>query len=249
MSGSDRRVALVTGAGRGIGRGTAERLARDGFTVIVADRSAELAATATAAVTEAGGRAEPLVVDVTDRAAVRAAIEDVVGRHGRLDAVVNNAMWVLYKPLTDFDEQEIDGMFAVGLKALFWTMQAAVEPMRAQGGGSIVNMSSPAATRGLPGTSLYSAVKGAVTALTRQASQELGPLGIRVNAVVPGAVPTEGARAVVDDEGYEIRKKMSPLGRLGTPDDIAAGIAWLISDDSRFVTGHTLAVDGGLLSL
>ena len=246
---TSRRVALVTGAGRGIGRATAARLARDGLTVIVADRSAELAQEATGVITAGGGGAEALVVDVTDRTAVFDAVAGVISRHGRLDVVVNNAMWVLYKPLTEFTEDEIDGMLGVGLKAAFWTIQAAVPVMTEQGGGTIVNLSSPAATRGVAGSSAYSAVKGAVASLTRQASQELGPAGIRVNAVVPGAVPTEGARSVVDDAGYEIRRKMSPLNRLATPDDIAAGIAWLASDDARFVTGHLLAVDGGILSL
>ncbi|MGY1838144.1 MULTISPECIES: SDR family NAD(P)-dependent oxidoreductase [unclassified Modestobacter] len=247
--GATRRVALVTGAGRGIGRATAERLAHDGLTVVVADRSEELAREAAEGITVSGGKAQSAVLDVTDRAAVFEAVAEIVESHGRIDVVVNNAMWVLYKPLTEFSEEEIDGLLAVGLKASFWTMQAAVPPMTGQGGGAIVNLSSPAATRGVAGSAVYSAVKGAVASLTRQASQELGPVGIRVNAVVPGAVPTQGARAVVDDAGYEIRRKMSPLGRLGTPEDVAAAIAWLASEDARFVTGHLLAVDGGILSL
>lgn len=242
-------VALVTGAGRGIGRGVARRLAEDGLHVAVADRDDTLAAQATAAIREHGGSAEALVIDVSNRAAVHAGIAEILQRHGRLDAIVNNAMRLHNAPIVEMSEDVLDAMLSVGLKAMFWTMQAAIPAMSSQGGGVIVNVSSPAATRGIPGASAYSAVKGAVSALTRQASQELGPLGIRVNGVVPGAVPTEGTRALVDDAGYERRRAASPLGRLGTPEDIGAVVAWLISDDARFVTGHLLAVDGGLLSV
>ncbi|WP_432927857.1 SDR family NAD(P)-dependent oxidoreductase [Microbispora sp. CA-135349] len=245
---SSAGAALVTGAGRGIGRATAERLARDGLRVVVADRDEESAARVSEGITSGGGCAEALCLDVTDRDAVRGAVQDVVTRHGRLAVVVNNAMWIRYKPFLDFTEDDIDGMLAVGLKAVFWTMQAAIAAMSEQGGGVIVNVSSPAAWRGMPGTAVYSAVKGAVTSLTRQASRELGPLGIRVNAVVPGAIPTEGARQIVDEAGYDLRRQMTPLARLGSPEEIAAGIAWLASEDASYVTGHLLAVDGGILA-
>lgn len=167
---------------------------------------------------------------------------------GRIDAVVNCAMWLRYAPIAEMDEELVDGMLAVGLKSLVWTTQAALPTMRAQSGGAFVHISSPAATKGVPGSGIYSAVKGAVTSLTRQQALELAPDGIRVNAVIPGAVPTPGARRVVDDEGYEARQRMTPLGRLGTPEDIAAGISYLLSEDASFVTGHLLAVDGGILA-
>lgn len=240
---------MVTGAGRGIGRGAAQRLAEDGLHVVVADRDAALAQHATAGIAHAGGSAEAWVVDVSDRAAVHQGIHDVVQRHGRMDVLVNNAIWLNHLQIVDMTEEVLDRMLGVGLKAMFWTMQAAIPAMTAQGGGAIVNVSSPAATRGIPGASAYSAVKGAVTSLTKQASQELGPLGIRVNGVVPGAVPTEGARALVDEAGYERRRAASPLGRLGTPEDVGAAIAWLVGANARYVTGHLLAVDGGLLSV
>ncbi len=163
-----------------------------------------------------------------------------------MDAVVNNAMWVRYAPLAEMTEDTLDGMFAIGVKAPFWMTQAVLPHFRRRGAGAIVNVSSPAATRGFDGSSAYSAVKGAVTSLTLQASRELGPDGIRVNAIVPGAVPTPGAREVVDDEGYEIRRAMTALRRLGTPDDIAGAVAFLVGPDAAFVTGHLLHVDGGL---
>jgi NAD(P)-dependent dehydrogenase (short-subunit alcohol dehydrogenase family) len=248
VNSSTEKVAIVTGAGRGIGEAIAFRLARDGFLVVAADIS-EAAASATAErIAAEGGRAERLGLDVTDRSRVLAEFAGVVERHGRIDAVVNNAMWIRYEPIGDVEEETVDRMFAVGLKALIWTTQAAAPVMIAQGGGAIVNVSSPAAVRGVVGSAVYSAIKGAVSSLTWQQAGELGRQGVRVNAVVPGAVPTEGARALVDEAGYEMRKKATPLGRLGTPEDLANAVAFLVSPDASYVNGHLLAVEGGLLA-
>ncbi|GHE46852.1 MULTISPECIES: SDR family NAD(P)-dependent oxidoreductase [Streptomyces] len=239
------KVAVVTGAGRGIGRAVAARLSKDGFHVVAADLDAQGAHDCAERVRDSGGQAEALALDVTDRTAVRAAFADIHQRLGRIDALVNNAMWIKYAPLVDFDEDAVDAMFGIGVKSSIWTMQAAIPVMKAQGGGAIVNLSSPAAIRSVPGGALYSAVKGAVTSLTLQSAGELGRDGIRVNAVMPGSVPTEGARAVVDDSGFELRKTRTPVGRLGRPEDIAAAIAFIVSPDADFVTGHVLAADGG----
>lgn len=240
----ERRVAVVTGAARGLGEGIARRLYDDGWRVAAVDLDepglAELARGLDPS------RMRTSIVDVTDREAVHDLFRQLDADWGRVDALVNNAMWVRYVPIEDVTEELLDGMIAIGLKAAFWTTQAAVGIMTRVGGGAIVNLSSPAATGGFPGSSVYSAVKGAVSSLTRQASRELGPRGIRVNAVIPGAVPTPGARAVVDDDGYEVRRRMSALQRLGTPADIAAAVAFLVSDDAAFVTGQLLAADGGL---
>jgi len=177
---------------------------------------------------------------------VLALFAELDARLGRVDAVVNNAMWVHYAPIVEMAEDKLDGMFAIALKAAFWTIQAAHPIMVRNGGGAIINMSSPAATRGIDGSSAYSAVKGAVSSLTWQAARELGRDGIRVNGIIPGAVDTPGARMVVDDAGYELRRKMNSIGRLATPEDIAAGVAFLLSPDASYVNGHLLAVDGGL---
>ena len=244
----ETRVAIVTGGGQGIGRATAVRLAADGFHVVVVDRDGDHAASALDEIKAAGGQGEALLLDVTDRSAVHAGFAAIAERRGRIDAVVNCAMWVHYCSLAEFDEDTVDGLVGVGFKSVVWTSQAAYPVMKASRSGAIVNLSSPAATKGIPGSAIYSAVKGAVTSITRQMAIELAPDGIRVNGVIPGAVPTEGARRVVDDEGYEVRRRMTPLGRLGTPEDIAAGIAFLLSPDSAFVTGHLLAVDGGVLA-
>jgi NAD(P)-dependent dehydrogenase (short-subunit alcohol dehydrogenase family) len=219
-------VAVVTGAGRGIGAGIAQRLARDGMRVVGIDRAP----------------GTELTLDVTDRAAVHAAL----GALERIDVVVNCAMWIRYERIEDVEEETVDGMLAVGLKACLWTTQAALPAMRAQGGGAIVHLASPAALHGFPTAGVYSAVKGAVAAFTRQSAVELAPDNIRVNAVVPGAVPTPGAREVVDDAGYEYRRQRTPLGRLGTPEDIAGGVAFLASPDAGFMTGQLLVLDGGI---
>jgi NAD(P)-dependent dehydrogenase (short-subunit alcohol dehydrogenase family) len=240
----ETRVAVVTGGGRGIGEGIARRLADEDWYVVIVDRDPQ---TAGALAAELGAeRAEAQSVDVTDREAVIALFSDLDARLGRVDAVVNNAMWVRYAPIAEITEDTLDGMWAIAVKAAFWTTQAATPIMAREGGGAIVNMSSPAATRGVDGSSAYSAVKGAVSSFTWQAARELGPQGIRVNGIIPGAVPTPGAKLVVDDAGYEVRKKMNALGRLATPDDIAGGVAFLVSPAASYVNGHLLAVDGGL---
>ncbi|CAN5124361.1 SDR family NAD(P)-dependent oxidoreductase [soil metagenome] len=241
------KVAVVTGAGRGIGAAIAQRLAHDGFHVIVADRDLATATGTAAQIAEAGGSAEGLALDVSDRAAVHAAFHGIAGRLGRIDAVVNNAMWIRYLPITEFDEETVDGMLGVGAKASLWTLQAAVPIMREQGGGAIVNISSPAAVRSVPGAAVYSMVKGAVSSLTMQAAGELGSSRIRVNGIIPGAIPTPGATSVVDEDGYKLRLGRTPVGRLGEPDDIARAVSFLVSDEASFMTGHVMAVDGGFL--
>jgi NAD(P)-dependent dehydrogenase (short-subunit alcohol dehydrogenase family) len=220
------RVAVVTGAGRGIGAAIAERLTADGLRVVGVDRAP----------------GTELTLDVGDRGAVLEAL----GALERIDVVVNCAMWIRYAPIEDVDEETADGMLAVGLKSCFWTTQAALPKMRAQGGGVIVHMASPAALHGFPTAGVYSAIKGAVASFTRQSAVELAPHNIRVNAVVPGAVPTPGAREVVDDAGYEYRRQRTPLGRLGTPEDIAGGVSFLATEDASFMTGQLLVLDGGI---
>jgi NAD(P)-dependent dehydrogenase (short-subunit alcohol dehydrogenase family) len=241
---SEKRVVVVTGAGRGIGAGIATRLAADGWFVVALERDPD---TGSALADRLGAEScEAHVVDVTDREAIFALFADLEARHGRVDGVVNNAMWVHYAPIVEMAEGDLDGMWAIAVKAAFWTIQAAHPIMVRGGGGVIVNMSSPAATRGIPGSSAYSAVKGAISSLTWQAARELGPDGIRVNGIIPGAVDTPGARMVVDDAGYELRAKMNSIGRLATAEDIAGGVSFLLSPSASYVTGHLLAVDGGL---
>jgi NAD(P)-dependent dehydrogenase (short-subunit alcohol dehydrogenase family) len=239
------QVVLVTGAGRGIGAATARLLAARGATVGVFDIDPGLAHATTDAILAAGGKAMPLVADAADRKAVFDATATLSKAHGPLTGIVNDAIFIRYGPVEGVEEEILDRMFAVGIKGAFWGAQALLAH-RGDGPAAIVNLASPVADLGTSNTSSYTAVKGAIAALTRQLAVELGSKGVRVNAVTPGAVPTPGARAIVDEAGYAKRRAQTPLGRLGEEDEIAAAIAFLLGPDASFITGEILHVDGGI---
>jgi len=240
------KTILVTGAGRGIGRAAADLLARRGAAVGVLDLDEQSCTDACAAISAAGGRALALPADVADRDAVLDAARRLAAAFGPLDAVVNDAIWIRYQPIDDVREDVLDRMLSVGIKGAFWGTQALLANMDASRGGAIVNLASPVADLGMANTASYTAIKGAIVSLTRQLAVELGPQGVRVNAVAPGAIPTPGARAIVTEEGYELRKLQTPLGRLGEAHEVAAGIAFLVGPDATFITGEVLHVDGGI---
>jgi len=240
------RVILVTGAGRGLGRATAELLAQSGATVGVADIDAETARAATVAITQRGDVAHALVGDVGEREVFLRLAADFARRCGHIDGVVNAAMWIRYDPIQDVRPDAMDRMLSVGVKAPVWAAQALLAHRKSARSCGIVNFSSPAADQGYPNTAIYAAVKGAINTLTRTLAVELGREGIRVNAVTPGAVPTPGARAIVDEAGYELRRRKTPLGRLGREEDIANAIAFLFSREADFINGAILHVDGGV---
>ncbi len=237
---------LVTGAGRGIGQAAAQLLAVAGAHVGVADVDAGTARAVVDEIQATGGRATLLATDLSDRNAFAAAAAAFAGQCGRIDAVINNAMWIRYEPIDAVEPETLDRMLAIGLKAPVWGAQALLRHMDVARGGAIINLASPAADQGYPNTAIYAAVKGGIVALTRTLAVELGPRGVRVNAVAPGAVPTPGARAIVDDAGYEARKNKTPLGRLCTEGDIANAMAFLLSAEAAFITGEVLHVDGGI---
>lgn len=246
MSGPfSNHTILVTGAGRGIGRATAELLAGRGASIGVVDVNAADVATVVDSIKAAGGSALGLPADVSDRTALLTAASQLAATFSPLAGIVNNAMWIRYGPIDDIEEEVLDKMLAVGVKAAFWGVQALLAHGSAQG-GAVVNICSPVADLGMANTASYTAVKGAISSLTRQLAVELGPRGIRVNAVTPGAVPTPGARTIVNDEGYALRRRQTPLGRLGQEEEIAAGIAFLLGPDASFITGEVLHVDGGI---
>jgi len=240
------RVALVTGGSRGLGRATAELLAAEGCAVSVVDLKESWAQGAVDAITAAGGQALAIGADVSDRAAVRAAVERTADRFGRLDVLVNNAMWNRYEPIEAITEETAARMLGVGFNAVVWGTQAAAPVMARTGGGSIVNIASVSSLLGIPNALLYCGIKAAVCGLTRSAAAELGASGVRVNAVAPSTVDTEGVRAVVSAEKMQSRIDQTPMRRLGTPQDIARAVRYLACDDSSFVTGQVLTVDGGL---
>lgn len=247
MSGRlEGRVALVTGGGRGIGRAICEVFAREGAAVGVLDLKAEIAGAAADALQAAGGKAMPLVGNVANRADVLAAAEAVARQFGPVTILVNNAMWNRYGSLLEQDETTISRMIDVGFKGVIWGYQAVVPQMQAAGGGSIVNIASPAALLAMRHGVMYSAVKAAVQASTRSAAAEFGPMNIRVNAIAPGSTRTDGANLVVDEAGWERRRQKVPLGRLGEPEDIANAALFLAGDESGWISGDMLLVDGAM---
>jgi 3-oxoacyl-[acyl-carrier protein] reductase len=240
------RVALVTGGGRGIGRAIALAYAREGALVGVLDLKAEVAGGAVDAITAAGGKALGLVGNVAKREDVVAAVARLRAAFGPVTVLVNNAMWNRYGPLQDQTEDMIGRMIDVGFKGVIWGYQAVLDDMTGAGGGAIVNIASPSAVLAMNNGIMYSAVKAAVAASTRSAAAEFGPRKIRVNSIAPGPTPTDGANLVVTEEAWERRRARVPIGRLGTPEDVAAAAVFLASDEASFITGDMLFVDGGI---
>ena len=238
-------VAIITGAGSGMGRATAMRLARDGYAVVVAEIDEERAASVAA---EIGDAALPFAVDVSDAAEVEALVAETLERLGRLDAMVANAGVPHGAPFLELDEATWERVLAVNLKGVFLCGQAAAKAMVAGGQrGAIVNVASTYAEVTAEEASAYSASKGGVRMLTKSMAFELGAHGIRVNAVGPGWIRT-GMNALDDPAQLERLEPTIPLRRIGLPDDVADVIAFLLSEDARYVSGQTMFVDGGWLT-
>jgi NAD(P)-dependent dehydrogenase (short-subunit alcohol dehydrogenase family) len=240
------RVALVTGAARGIGAEIAAVLAREGCHVFATDVDGAGAQRTAARI---GPPARGLRMDVTSRAEIAAAVGEVVSAAGRLDVLINDAGIIRAQPFLETAQEDWDALLAVNLTGVWDCCRAAVPAMMRGGGGSIVNLSSVAAALGggSVGNVAYGVTKAGVEALTRGLARELGPRGIRVNAIAPALVDTEMVRPFLTPE---LRSRIAArfvLGRIGQTSDIAAVAAFLASDAAAFVTGETLAADGGLL--
>jgi NAD(P)-dependent dehydrogenase (short-subunit alcohol dehydrogenase family) len=242
------RVAIVTGAGQGIGRGVALAFAREGARVCLAELKPHRAERTLKEIVEAGGEAIALPTDVGDRAQVEAMVAETVRRWGGVDVLVNNAHGFGPRAkLEEIPEAQFDLSWRTGVKATWWAMTAARPHMASRGWGRVVNFVSLAAERGDTGLGDYAASKAGIAALTRSAAREWGREGITVNCIAPGAWTKRGQDfAARDPEAFRRQMEARPIGRLGDPEsDIAPVVVFLASDDARFVTGQTMYVDGG----
>ncbi len=244
------RVAVVTGAGSGIGQGGALIMGREGAVVVVVDRHAEASAATAAAITAAGGRAESRALDVTDDAAVEHLITDVIARHGRLDILHNHAGIQVAGSLEQVSAEGMDDSWRVNVRAHFLAAKHAVSQMKAQGKGVIINTSSNSGVFLDQEMLAYITTKAAVIMMTKQMALDYGPYNIRVNALCPGWVDTPFNEPYIRQMGgrdaieHYVKKKI-PLGRWASVEEIAESILYLASDRSAFMTGHALVVDGG----
>lgn len=239
------KVAIITGASRGLGRAIAELFASEGAAVTVLDLKEHWAQNIVDNILSAGGRALAVGCDVSDREAIRDVVARTVAEYGALDIVVNSAMWNRYEPIEDITPETLARMAGVGFDGIVWMTQAAA-PAMAPTGGSMINIASVSALKGMKNALLYCGIKAGVGGLTRAAATELGAQGIRVNAISPATVATEGVRAILDEQALAEREARIPLGRLGETDDIAYTALWLASSESAFVSGQMITVDGGL---
>ncbi|MBB4225640.1 SDR family NAD(P)-dependent oxidoreductase [Variovorax guangxiensis] len=239
------RVAFISGAGHGIGRATALAMARLGATVGVNDLKQEFVEEACAQIRALGGKAIALPRDVSSREGMREAVMQLAREAGRLDIMVNNAAWVRYQPLAEITPEVMDRMVEIGFKSVIWGIQAAAEAMDAERGGAIVNVASIAGFKSPMRSVVYSGIKAGVLGITRAAAADLGGRNIRVNAVAPGAVPTEGTAKHRNAELDARRIARTPLQRLGTVEEIADAICFLAGDAARFLNAEVLRLDGG----
>jgi 3-oxoacyl-[acyl-carrier protein] reductase len=241
------KTALVTGASRGLGRAIALRLARDGAAVAVNYR--ERAATAESLVEEirsGGGKAIAVQADVGDAAQVRAMVERATGELGPFDILINNAGVMRRGDLDDFDFSQMEGMRNTNVDGLVNVTRAVIDGMKLRKFGRIVNLTSVAAFgTSMAGTTFYAATKAAVSVMTRRFAMDLGPHGITVNAVAPGFVPTDMARAGRGPEDFARIAEKAMVRRVGVPEDIAHAVAFLCAPESSFITAQILTVDGG----
>ncbi|AXW85726.1 acetoin reductase [Lonsdalea britannica] len=252
------KVALVTGAGQGIGESIALRLVKDGFAVAIVDYNGDSAKAVAQRINEAGGKAIAVTADVSNRDQVFAAVEAAKQQLGGFDVIVNNAGIAPSTPIEEITPEIVDKVYNINLKGVIWGIQAAVKAFKELGhGGKIINACSQAGHIGNPELAVYSSSKFAVRGLTQTAARDLAPLGITVNGFCPGIVKTpmwdeidrQISEAAGKPKGYGTEQfaKRITLGRLSEPEDVAACVSYLASPDSNYMTGQSLLIDGGMV--
>lgn len=242
---SDKRVAFITGASRGIGKAIALRLAKDGRHVVLVSRSEGPLNEVKSAIESAGGTADVLAVDVGDAKAFAAAVEGVATKHGRLDILVNNAGITKDTLILRMSDEDWDSVLDTNLKSAFVASRAAARAMMKGRFGRIVNIGSTSGVVGNAGQANYAAAKAGLMGLTKTIARELGSKGVTCNCIAPGFIQTD-MTANLPDQVKEGVTAMMAVKRLGTPEDIAAAVAYVTSDEAGFLTGQTIAVDGGM---
>ena len=242
----ENKIALVTGAARGIGQAIALQLAADGADLALCDVKAEWLEDTAAKVKALGRRAESYAMDVANGAAVGEAVAKVLADFGRIDVLVNNAGITRDTLLMRMSEEDWDAVLDINLKGAFLVTKAVVKPMMKQRSGAIVNIASVVGIMGNPGQANYTASKAGLIALTKTTAKELGSRNVRVNAVAPGFIRTARTDKLAEPV-KEAMLKMVPLGRLGEPEDVTKAVAFLASDAAAYVNGQTLAVCGGMV--
>jgi len=239
------QVALVTGAARGLGRIISQSLAAAGAKVACIDINTDSLAETVAAIRSAGGTAEPIACDVTDGSRVNEVVDEVIGKWGALNILVNNAGITRDNLIVRMKDDQWDAVININLRGTFLFTRAAARPMMKNRQGRIINVASVSGLMGNPGQANYSASKAGVIGLTRTVALELASRNVTVNAVAPGFIATEMTAALGEEVLQEVRKQI-PLGRLGEPQDVADAVLFLASEAASFITGHVLTVDGGL---
>jgi 2-hydroxycyclohexanecarboxyl-CoA dehydrogenase len=239
----DSKVAVVTGAGQGIGKAIAQKLAVEGATVVVTDVNE---ATAKETADTLGGGAVGLHTDVTSRESVEAMVQQVTDRFGRIDVLVNNAGWDTAGPFVDSDPADWDRIIAINLYGVLNTSKAVLPLMAEQGHGAVVNLGSDAGRVGSSGEAVYSAAKGGVIAFTKSTAREMARHQVRINCVCPGPTDTALFASMGGEKLREALVRAIPFRRLAQPSDLANAVAFYASDEASFITGQTVSVSGGL---